>query len=373
MKPIDDRLRRPARRALLLAAALAFAAPLQAAGEFKVTPAQMQALGVQVQRLDKPAPISGLAYPARVVLPPAQEVVLSAPLAGVVDQLLVTGNEAVKPGQPLLRLLSPELGELQLRLIEAASKARLSQQTLAREQALFADEIVAERRVQQAQAAATEDGARLAQAQAALRLAGVDPAAIRRIAGGGATDNTLLLRASIPGVVTMVEVKPGQRVQPADALLRIADTRRLWLDVQIPVDRQPQVALKGAPLTGVDRELAARGLSFGPIVSDSQTVTLRAEVTQGAAGLRLGEALQVRVPFAAGEGWTVPQAAVVRHGDKTYVFVRTPQGFAATPVQVLAAAGQSLLVAGALESGQEIATGSVIALKAAWLGKGGGE
>jgi len=345
--------------------------PLWAADEFKVSPAQMQALGIQLQRLDKPAPITGLAYPARVVLPPSQEIVLSAPLPGTVDQLLVTENESVKTGQPLLRLASPELGELQLRLTEAASKTRLSQTALAREKALFADGIVAERRVQEAEAAAAEDRARQSHAEAALRLAGVDAATIRRVAEGGAMQDALVLRARAAGIVIKLDAKPGQRVQSADALVRIADTRRLWLDVQIPVDRQSQVALKGAPLTAVDRDVSARALSFGPVVSDSQTVTLRAEVTQGSAGLRLGEALQVRVPFAAGEGWAVPQAAVARQDDKAYVFVRTPQGFVATPVTVQAGAGQSLLVAGALKPGQQIATSSVIALKAAWLGKGG--
>jgi cobalt-zinc-cadmium efflux system membrane fusion protein len=63
---------------------------------------------------------------------------------------------------------------------------------------------------------------------------------------------------------------------------------------------------------------------------------------------------------------------VVRQGDKAYVFVRTGTGFVATPVTVLASAGQSVRVTGALQAGQEVATASVIALKAAWQGKGGG-
>lgn len=360
-------------RAAIFLAALSAALPLRAADEFKVSPAQMQALGIQLQRLDKPSPITGQAYPARVVLPPAQEYVLSAPLPGSVDQLLVAENEAVKAGQALLRLVSPELGEGQLKLTEAASKARLSQKALAREKALLADGIIAERRVQEAEAMAAEDRARQAQAEAALRLAGMDAATIRRVAEGGVMQDALLLRARSGGVVLKLEAKPGQRVQSADALVRIADTRRLWLDVQVPVERQSQVALKGALLAGVGRELSARAIDFGPVVSDSQTVTLRAEVTQGAGALRIGEALQVRVPFAAGEGWSVPQGAVVRQDDKAHVFVRTPQGFVATPVQVQAAAGQSVLVTGTLKSGQDIATSSVIALKAAWLGKGGGE
>ena len=48
-----------------------------------------------------------------------------------------------------------------------------------------------------------------------------------------------------------------------------------------------------------------------------------------------------------------------------------PQG--PMPVTVLDSAGQSIRVKGALSAGQEIAVTSMIALKAAWLGKGGSE
>ncbi|MDO9167414.1 MAG: efflux RND transporter periplasmic adaptor subunit [Rhodoferax sp.] len=343
-----------------------------AADEFAVTPAQMQALGVRLQRLEQPAPINGLTFPARVVLPPSQEYVLSAPVAGVVDQLLVGENDRVQAGQPLLRLVSPELGELQLKLSEAASRSRLSQKTLQRERLLFADGIVPERRVQEAESTAAEDQARQRHAEAALRLAGLDAPTIRRVADGGAMQDALVLRARSPGVVVKLEAKPGQRTQSADALVRIADTRKLWLDIQIPVDRQAQVATQGAQVTGVDRDLGAKPLGFGATVSDSQTVMLRAQVTRGTQALRLGEFVQVRVPFASTEdGWAVPVPAVVRQGDKAYVFVRTDKGFVATPVTVLDSAGQALRVKGALHANQEIAVSSVIALKAAWLGKGG--
>lgn len=358
-----------------LFAMTAFAAhSAQPASEFAVTPAQLQALGVQLQKLDKPAPINGLSFPARVVLPPSQEYVLSAPVAGLVDQLLVAQNDTVKAGQPLLRLVSPEFGELQLKLSETASKARLSQKTAQRERSLFAEGIVPERRVQEAESTAAEDMARQRQAESALRLAGLDTASIRRVAEGGALQDALVLHARTPGVVTKLEAKLGQRAQAAESLAHIADTRKLWIDVQIPVDQQSRVAIKDAQITGIDRELIATPTGFSATVSDSQTVMLRARVTSGAQLLRVDEFVQVRVPFAnKEEAWAVPVPAVVRQDDKAYVFTRSAKGFVAVPVTVLDSAGQSIRVKGALSAGQEIAVTSMIALKAAWLGKGGSE
>ena len=363
------------RAALVLSPCLiAVTLPAFAADEFAVTPAQMQSMGIRVQRLEKSSESSGQVYSARVIFAPGQELVASAPLAGVVDQLLVAENDAVKAGQPLLRLISPELGELQLKLMEAGSRSRLSQKTLKREKQLFSEGIIPERRVLEAEATAAEDAARRRQAEAALRLAGVDGARLRGIADGGTIEPTITVSARGAGLVADLAVKPGQRVQQADMLMRIANTSRLALDVQIPSARNAEVALKkGAPIQVVGRaDVLAEALSVAPSVSDNQMLTLRATVTKGAQALRPGEVLQVRVPFAdGGEGWSVPLQSVVRQGDKAYVFVRTGTGFVATPVTVLASAGQSVRVTGGLQAGQEVATASVIALKAAWQGKGG--
>lgn len=362
--------------ALVLCAFFAMIAPVQAADEFAVTPAQMQGLGITLQRLEQPSDIRGQAYPARVVLPPSQEQVVSAPLAGLVDRVLVGENDAVKSGQPLLRLISPELGELQLKLMEAASKSRLSQKTMQRERTLFADGIIPERRVQEAEGAAEEDRARLQQAEAALRLAGLDSGSIRKIAAGGTLQDGLTVYAKAAGTVLSLAVKSGQRVAQADALLRVADPQLLWLDIQVPADRRTQVDIKGGQITVVDRDATATPLSVGTMVSENQTVILRAQVNKGATLLHPGEYVQAQVPFAKASGtdmpsWPVPVQSVVRQGDKAYVFVRTAKGFLAQQVTVLNSAGTSVQVQGPLKPGQDLAVTSVIALKAAWLGKSG--
>ena len=364
--------------ALALSVLLAATAPAHAADEFAVTPSQMQGLGITLQRLERPASIQGQAYPARVVLPPSQEQVVSAPLAGLVDRVLVGENDTVKPGQPLLRLISPELGELQLKALEAASKSRLSQKTVQRERMLFTDGIIPERRVQEAEGDAEADRARLQQAEAALRLAGLDATSIKKISVGGTLQDGLTVHAKAAGTVLSLAVKPGQRVAQADALMRLVDTRQLWLDIQLPADRRSQVAVKGGEITVVGRDATAVPMSLGSMVSDGQTITLRAQITKGATLLRPGEYVQAQVPFASGAGgsadsesWPVPVASVVRQDDKAYVFVRTAKGFLAQPVTVLNSAGESVQVQGPLKTGQDIAITSVIALKAAWLGKSG--
>lgn len=344
-----------------------------AADNIPVSDAQMKSLGVTLQRVDQAATTAGLSYPAQVVLPPQGEQIVSAPVSGLVQQILVNEHQTVRSGQELLRLSSPEFGELQLALMEAASRSNLSQRALARERDLFKEGIIPQRRVFEAESASSSDAARLRQAKAALRLAGLDSGSIDRLARGGAPQDTLVIRARSAGTILALKVTPGQRVGDADVLLRLATFDRLWLDIQLPADRARSWSADRA-ITVADRQVSAKPMSAGAVVSQNQTVVLRAEVTAGAQNLKPGEYVQARVPFAAGQAAkTVPIAAVVRHEKGTYVFVRTPAGFVARQVKVIASAGQTVSVAGAFQPNDQVAITSVIALKAAWLGESGGE
>jgi len=362
--------RRHAWPALVLSCCAGLAVAAAPAADFAVAPAQLQALGVAVQKLAATTAAVGAPAPARVVLPAELDTLVSAPVDGVVTQVLVNPQEAVKPGQALLRLASPALGEMQLRLMEAGTRLQLARQTLDRERRLFDEGILPERRVQEAQAAHRTAEAGLRQAEAALRLAGLGDQALQRVAAGGRLQEGLTVTARSAGWVTALDVRPGQRVREADALLRLANPREVWLEVQLPVGT---AVAPGQTVTVAGREVTATAQALGPLVSEGQTQTLRARVTRGAALLRPGEVVQVNVPRAGASGWSLPQAAVVHHEGQAHVFVRTARGFTAVPVQLSGGASGVVQVSGALQPGQEVAVRAVVALKSAWLGHGGGE
>ncbi len=344
----------------------------QTADAIALTSAQVQAIGIRLLELAEPAAAAGVAYPARAVLPRGREQIVSAAVSGSVDRVLVEDHAAVRAGQVLVALNSPEFGEWQLKLLEATQRERVAAATLARERALFDEGIVPERRVLEARAESASAIAAAQQARAALRLAGADAATITRIAAGEVQER-LLLRAPRDATVLSIAAKPGQRVAGADPLLTLGELGRLWLDVELPA-ASADAWDPAARLTVVGRSVAARPLSVAAQVSGSQTVTLRAEVVEGAERLRPGEALQVRVPQRHdGPAWRVPNAALVRHEGRSVVFVRTSAGFVARDVVVVDADSDGATVSGALSASDRIAVAGTVALKAAWLGASGAE
>lgn len=342
--------------------------------KFAVAAGQLQALGIQTAPLQTQAEPVKTSFPAQVTLAPGAEQVVSSPLSGLVLQVLVQPNQAVRPGAALIRIASAELGQLQLQLFQATTRATLARQTAQREQALFGEGIIAQRRVQEAQAALREAEAALKQAKTALRLNGMPSATVDAVAASGNPQESIVLGATRAGVVTEIKVKPGQRVDPMAALVHLAQTDVLWLEIQAPVADSAGL-VPGTRLKVAGREISAQIVSSGAAVaSGSQMVVVRAVVQGKTQQVRPGELLMVELAASAtAAGWSLPLAALAHDGDQAYVFVRTPDGFEARPVKVLTSAGQRVRVAGAVKAGEQVAVSGVVALKGAWLDDKGGK
>lgn len=336
--------------------------------KFTVPNSQIQALGIQTAPLQTQVGSVTASFPAQVIVPPNAEQVVSSPVAGLVTQLLVQPNQTVRQGAPLLRITSPELGQLQLQLLQASARATLARQAAQREQALFDEGIIPQRRVQEAQATLKESEAAFNQAKAALRLSGMPAATIERITASGKPQDSITLAATQAGIVTEIAVKLGQQVEAATALLHVAQTDSLWLDIQLPVAANANLPA-GTKVKIQGRDITARIMSASSTVSSSsQTVVLRAAVEGKTGQIRPGEFVTVEMPVAATQGnWDVPLSAVAHDGDQAYVFVRTPVGFEARPVKVTTSAGQRVHVQGPVKAGEQIAVSGVVALKGAWL------
>ena len=335
---------------------------------FTLSAAQAQALDIKTETLGRSGDAITRLFPAQVVVPANAEHVTSSPLPGLVTDILVEPHQRVAAGTPVVRIVSQELGVLQLQLLQAATRATLASQSAGREQQLFTEGIIAQRRLQEAQAGLAEARAALRQARAALRLSGMSAASIEQVAASGVPLDSITLSAAQPGVVTEILVGPGQRVDQTTALLHVADTRVLWLDIQVTAEDLALWPL-GSTLSVVGRDVTGHVRSSNPMVSaDSQMVVLRAEIDGATSKLHPGEIVAVELPVSGGkDSWNLPLSAVAHDGDHAYVFVRSAAGFEGRPVTVIDNAGERVRIEGALSAGDKVAISGVVALKGAWL------
>ena len=107
---------------------------------------QARALGVRVSPVPA-SPNLEVGTHARVVFKTDAQYVIAAPYAGIVQRVLVSVGQAVRPGQAVAIFASPQLYEASRALTEANSQAHLAQQSLARDRALYDDGIIAASRI----------------------------------------------------------------------------------------------------------------------------------------------------------------------------------------------------------------------------------
>ena len=246
--------------------------------------------------------------------------------ARIVTMSASQGQHVVR-GQPLAVLQSVDLGRARSENITAQAKLRLAQQTLERKRRLVAERIVAQRDVQEAEAAVASAEAEVKAAHAALQALG---------AGDEAGDSSLLvLRAPIAGTVIERAGLLGQMAEPAQALFKIAGLNTVWLNVhaferdavRLRAGSPARVTLPAWPGQTFPAKVSLVGNIVDPV---SRTVSVRIEIANRSGALRPGMSAAALVPFAANAQQiiTVPAASVQRIDEDWFVFIpRSPGAF----------------------------------------------
>ncbi len=358
--------------AVALLCALSFPARAANPADFiALAPAQAKALGVETRPLAAADTGSAAGLPAKVVVPVEQMRVVAAPLAGLLTQVGAVAGQTVKKGQMLARLASPGLLQVQRDYLQAKQQADLAQRSLARDEQLFKEGIIAEARLQASRASQAQAAVAARELQAELRIAGAT-------AGGGSLTPEVAVSAPLDGVVLEASAAVGSRVEAATALFTVAQLNPLWLEIQAPAALAGNLK-EGAAVRIAGSEASGKLINVGRQISPgSQTVTLRARMDAGLDSLHPGQMVEATVAAAPQAGATagksatyrIPQAAVVRQAGQAWVFVQTAgarPGFQATPVSVAGNAGADVLVSGsALAANAAVAVKGVSALKSAW-------
>lgn len=325
---------------------------------------QVRAAGIETELIEPEAGVGEIVVPGVVSVPPQQLRIVAAPAAGLVETLLVSPDEMVKEGDPIATLKSSELIEQERAFLHALSDANLAVEKLRRDEQLFKEHIIAERRVIVTRAEASQASSSLDERAQILALAGMSEQDISLLKNTRRLSSSITVRSPINGTILQRHGTTGERIQASAPLVTIARLDPIWVDLQVPLPRV-------GSLEHVDKvHLAASGLDgrlirVGRTVdAETQSVTAVAEFHPGNALLRPGQAVQAKL-FVINEGgaqWRVPADAVVSHQNKSWVFVRTKEGFRATQVLMVSETPHYASLQGKLAAGDRVATRGLLTL-----------
>lgn len=352
---------------ILIGIALLFAANISATPLVKIDPAQQKALGITTTTVEPVSEAWGNAYPAKVRVPNAQLMVVSAPQKGLLTTLHVAEGEAVHKGQILATIQSPKLVEEQRLYLEAVTRLDLSRAELERDKQLKVEGIIAERRFLETRARYTQARTEVEQRRQALQLTGMDQVAIHQLENMHTLSAILQVRSPMHGVVLAQLATPGQRIDIASPIYHIGQLDPLWLEIRVPLEKLEGIET-GTAVRVEEPTTTGRIITVGSMIhGEDQSVLVRAEVANPNSTLRPGQFVQAQLALDGNDmAWRIPRQALLRVDGRKWVLIKDGAAFRPVEVSIGAEEPDHLIIHGQLNSGDQVAISGTAALKAAW-------
>lgn len=348
---------------------------------------QITNLGVSLGKLIPVSQIPVLYAPAKVVIPPTQEYIVSASQAGLITRLNAAIGDKVRQGEVLAELNSSDLLSMQRLYLKADSDLELGQFAYQRDKKLFEEGAIAERRWQETRTLYTASASEADEHRQLLEISGMTASEIDRLRKTHHLSGALHIRSPITGVVMERMAVAGARIDSLAPLYRIANLDELWLEINIPQERLGQIkigdkVLLEKPATetqALEQRTAPSALPVSAQITllgqyvnpENQTILARALLKDAPTDVRPGQRINTQIIQPNnGAAFNVPNTAIAQHEGKSFVFVRTAEGFNASPVSVIGKQDNESTISGDFSGDETIAVKGAVALKANWLGLG---
>ena len=280
-------------------------------------------------------------------------------VSGVVSRILVKPGDRVRVGQPLVQI-NADKQQAAVSSTEASrggteADVRYWREQVKRLEALVEAGAISRQEFDQAQNSLRVAEARLKALDADVREGQVELQYYR-------------IQAPQAGVIGDIVIRAGDRVTPATVITTIDDNSALEADIQVPLDRSPQLRI-GLPVQLLDGEgkvVATNPITFvSPRVDErTQTVLVKTSVTDAPDFARVQQFARARVVWSEKPGLTVPLTAVQRISGLYFCFVAEP-GEGGTlvarqrPIEVGELIGNDYVVRSGLKPGDRVITSGI--------------
>lgn len=335
---------------------------------------QVDSLNIKMGKLEPTSHVPLFTAPAKVVVPPAKDFIVSTNQAGLVVKMNASVGDMVNKGDVMGLINSPDLLSLQGNYLKALGKLKLATAAYRREQKLLKEGVVSGRSEQEAYSQYNTSAISVNEARQLLQIAGLTAAEIKQLDSDGRLVSQLRIRSPVTGQVIERMVVSGTHVDQMTSLYRVANLDELWLEINIPQAYIDEVKIGDkiqVENSLAEAEIRVLGQSVNP---ENQTVQARAVIKANSASVRIGQKLTIQ-HFQSSDAITykLPDGAIAHHDGKTYVFIRDKAGFKVNEVTILGKQADGSVLTGNFTGDEEIAVNNAVALKAHWLGFGSGE
>ncbi len=337
----------------------------------RLTQQQIDNLGINLGKLEPASHVPLFSAPAKVVVPPAHEFVVSASQAGLIVKMNAAVGDKVNQGELIALVNSPDLLALQGNYLKSVGALKLATANYNRDKKLRKEGVVSGRNEQEAYSAYNAAAVDMNEARQLLKIAGMNAVDLKQLDNSGTLASQIAIRSPISGRVIERMAATGSRVDNLAPLYRIANLDELWLEINIPQEHIGD--LRVGDRVQVENGLAEATIKvLGQNVNpENQTIPARAIIISATQSIRVGQKVTVHAIQSNNTvTYQLPDTAIAHNEGKAYIFIRTGDGFNVSEVAILGKHDTGSVVSGNLTGDEEIAIDNAVTLKANWLGEG---
>jgi len=335
-------------------------------------PALADRAGIRVEQVVAEPVVPTVEMMGNVAFDPARIADVGGRLDGRVVEVHVELGDHVEPGDPLVSIEGPDLGQAIAELLGARAELAAATSHAARQTTLRQDQLTTASLHEQAVAERSALEARVRGAEQHLSALGLAPSSINAASRGRALPRTITLRAPIAGEVVDRQVHLGAVVDPTQPLVRISDLSSVWIvldmfehdlgrvregdEVEILSEAYPDATFHGTVA------------HIGAVVDEAtRTADVRVVVDNTDRRLRPGQFVHAALHVsseAQHEALVLPMSAISQIDGQTSVFLRVGENrYEVRPLELGERHGARVEVTRGLSAGDQVVVEGAFALK----------
>ncbi|WP_133717589.1 efflux RND transporter periplasmic adaptor subunit [Methylocaldum gracile] len=301
-----------------------------------------------------------LHLPGRVTLNEHRVARVGPSVTGRVTNVMAFIGQNVRQDERLATINSTELSIAQAAYLKAKTQMNLHRLAVDRARRLLKADVISRAELTERESELTEVEVEVRASADQLAVMGMSENAIQRLSNSGQIDSVIPVTATLSGTVIEREISIGQIVQPADDLFTIADLSEVWVVAEAPEQKAYLVEIGGRAEVQIPalpgQKITGKVIYVADIVNPStRTVTVRMELENPERKIKPEMLATMVIHRPRITSLNIPAKAVVRTGDRDYVFVHaTEDQFVLTPVSLGPDLGGLRRVIAGLTEGQRI-------------------
>ena len=290
--------------------------------EINLTQDQLTALGLQYGDPVKTSMSSIITVQGKIDLPPQNLISVNFPLGGYLRSTKLIPGMHVSKGEVIAIMEDQAIVQLQQDYLSAAARHELAGLELERQKALVEASAGTSRALQQAQAEQKLQAVAVRALQEKLKLIGIDVNALNESNISGQVS----VRSTINGYVSKVNVNTGKYVQPTETMFELIDPEDIHVALTLFEKDLPYVQ-KGNQVSihfmdDPEKTYAAEVILVNKGLDDDRTATAHCHFKVHPKNLLPGMFVEGELSVTSKMVDAIPDEAVVRLGNKQYIFVR---------------------------------------------------